>query len=246
ARWPLPAAYPKMVSVGIAAFALFFSLAVGLQAIAGSRGNAEHSDTPPPLYLGLEAYRHWDKLSYLEIGDRVWGQTTADPAGTNNDNSHVMRVLTDGQRVLFDQLGPGIMTFMRHQESYGSPWKLYLDGKYVTTVAPGDLGQMNPTSFPARTYPFPLSMHPDQTQGSSILAATIPFSQSMTWASVSQNGNFYSIYRKLPYGTPLTTWTGSEPITDVVQFMRLAGSDIAPPNIYTQSGVAHLGPGETT
>src|SRR5919198_2754324 len=119
ARWALPAA----VSAGIAAFALFFSLAVGLPGIAGSR----EKDTPPPLYLGLEAYRHWDKLSYLEIGDRVWGQTTADPAGSNNDNSHIMRVLTDGEHVLLDQLGPGIMTFMRHQESYGSPWKMYLD-----------------------------------------------------------------------------------------------------------------------
>ena len=36
----------------------------------------------PPLYLGVESYRHWDKLSYIEVGDRVWGQTTADPAGT--------------------------------------------------------------------------------------------------------------------------------------------------------------------
>src|SRR5439155_20246093 len=88
--------------------------------------------------------------------------------------------------------------------------------------------------------------HPDQTEGSSILAATIPFSRSMTWTSVGQNGNFYSIYRKLPYGTPLTTWTGSEPITDVVGFMRLAGSDIAPTNIYSQTGIANLGPGDTT
>jgi hypothetical protein len=36
------------------------------------------TQTAPPLYLGLEAYRHWDKLSYLEVGDRVEGQSTAD------------------------------------------------------------------------------------------------------------------------------------------------------------------------
>ncbi len=28
------------------------------------------AQTPPPLYLGLDAYRHLDKLSYLELGDR--------------------------------------------------------------------------------------------------------------------------------------------------------------------------------
>ncbi len=27
----------------------------------------------PPRYLGLDAYRHWDALSYLELGDRVSG-----------------------------------------------------------------------------------------------------------------------------------------------------------------------------
>ena len=82
---------------------------------------------PPPLYLGLDAYRHWDKLAYLEIGNRVWGQSTADPAGGNEDNLHVLRVLPDGQHVLFEQLGPGIVTFLRMQQDYGGPWNLYLE-----------------------------------------------------------------------------------------------------------------------
>src|SRR5229473_2656227 len=49
-------------------------------------------NSPPPLYLGLDAYRHWDKLSYLEFGDRVEGQSTADLAGSNVDNIHYLRV----------------------------------------------------------------------------------------------------------------------------------------------------------
>ncbi len=32
---------------------------------------AKNTETAPPLYLGLDAYRHLDKLSYLEMGDRV-------------------------------------------------------------------------------------------------------------------------------------------------------------------------------
>src|SRR5262245_31993534 len=112
ARWSLPTAHPTMASVVIATFAFVCSLAAVLLGLAASNVNAaptqhsalstQHLDIPPPLYLGLEAYRHWDKLSYLEIGDRIWGQTTADPAGTNADNTHIMRVLTDGQRVLLD------------------------------------------------------------------------------------------------------------------------------------------------
>ncbi len=76
------------------------------------------AQTSPPLYLGLDAYRHLDKLSYLELGDRVEGASTADTGGSNADNRHVVRVLPDGEHVLFDQLGPGIMTFMRMQENY--------------------------------------------------------------------------------------------------------------------------------
>lgn len=214
---------------------------------AGSYGAGPLSPAQaPPIYPGIEQYRHWDKLSYLEVGDRVWGQSTADPAGSNFDNTHYMRVLTDGQRVLFDQVGPGVMTWMRMQQDYGAPWKLYLDGNYIVTTSPADLGQLNPTGFPASAYPYPLSMHPNQTVGSSIIAATIPFEDSMMWTSVNPNGNFYSLYRKLPYGTPLTTWTGSEPVTDVVSLIRQAGSDIAPANIYSSSGVISLSAGETT
>src|SRR5690242_17132894 len=54
------------------------------------------ASTAPPLYLGLDAYRHWDKLSYLELGDRVEGASTADLAGSNADSRHILRVLPDG------------------------------------------------------------------------------------------------------------------------------------------------------
>src|SRR5512140_3593527 len=65
--------------------------------------------TAPPLYVGLDAYRHWDKLSYLELGDRVEGASTADLAGSNADSSHILRLLPNSQHVLFDQTGPGIV-----------------------------------------------------------------------------------------------------------------------------------------
>src|SRR6266853_3509421 len=109
-------------------------------AIAASITNT----STPPLYLGLDAYRHWDKLSYLEFGDRVAGQSTTDSGGSNNDNSHILRVLPDGEHVLFDQVGPGIVTFMRMQENYGGPWNLSLDGQFKTTIGTNDLGQGNP------------------------------------------------------------------------------------------------------
>jgi hypothetical protein len=194
------------------------------------------AQTPPPLYLGLDAYRHLDKLSYLELGDRIEGASTADPGGSNADNMHVVRVLPDGEHVLFGQLGPGIMTFMRMQENYGAPWNLSLDGHFTTTVNTSDLGQTNAVSEPASTFPYPLSLNPQQSQGSSIVAFSIPFQQSMQWTSQHANGNFYALYRKLPYGSMLHTWNGQEPVNDVVRLLRCAGSDFAPQSLSQQQG----------
>src|SRR5579884_1919905 len=106
------------------------------EAIAESKVTGKQ--VAPPLYVGLDAYRHWDKLSYLEVGDRVEGESTADTGGSNADNTHVPDVLPDGEHVLFDQEGPGIVTFMRMQENYGAPWKLSLDGHSVTTITTDD------------------------------------------------------------------------------------------------------------
>ncbi len=207
---------------------------------------ATYGGVAPPLHLGLDAYRYWDKLSYLEVGDRIWGQTSADPGGSNADASHPQRQLSDGETVLFEQTGPAVVAFMRMQENYGQPWNLYLDGNLIAGANTADLGQINPSSFPARTMPYPLSINPSQSQGSSIVAAAIPFQQSMMWTALHANGNFYALYRKLPYGTPLTTWSGNEPVGDVVSLLRQAGSDIAPTNIYSQSGSVNVGSSETT
>src|SRR5947207_11439278 len=187
--------------------------------------------TAPPLYLGLDAYRHLDKLSYLELGDRVEGASTADPGGSNADNTHVVRVLPDGEHVLFDQLGPGMITFMRMQENYGSPWNLSLDGHFTTTVNTSDLGQTNPASAPASSFPYPLSLNQQQDQGSSIVATSIPFQQSMQWAAQHPNGNFYSLYRKLPYGSSLPTCTGQSPMNELVMLSRTDRIEFVLPSI---------------
>lgn len=219
---------------------------LNLPIVATQPPSSSRPASAPPLYLGLDAYRHWDKLSYLEVGDRIAGMTTADPAGSNSDNRHPVRRLADGETVLFEQAGPGVVSFMRMQENYGNPWNLYLDGSRVAQMSAAQMGIITPTVFPARAFPYPLSLNVTETRGSSIIAAAIPFQQSMMWTSAGSNGNFYAIYRKLPYGTPLDTWSGSEPISDVVGSLRQAGSDIAPSNTFSQSGSLTLDNHETT
>jgi len=58
----------------------------------------------------------------------------------------------------------------------------------------------------------------------------------MQWTSQHANGNFYALYRKLPYGSTLHTWNGQEPVNDVVRLLRCAGSDIAPQSISQRQG----------
>ena len=222
----------------------FCSATRGLQNTPSFASTTAH--TAPPLYLGLAAYRHWDKLSYLEIGDRVEGQSTADPGGSNADNTHYLRILPNGEHVLFDQTGPGVVTFMRMQESYGGPWKLALDGQAPTMINVDDLGQMSPSGEPVSAFPYPLSLNPQESQGSSIIATGLTFNQSLTWASQQANGNFYALYRKLPYGTPLATWNSTAHVDDVVNLLRCAGSDIAPTTISQQGGRLTLTGGRET
>lgn len=241
-------------SIRIALFFLFLLATILLAAHFWPARNASHvvnacapvqsqssGATPPtaqtpPLYLGLDAYRNVDKLAYLELGDRVEGASTADPGGSNADNTHVARVLPDGERVLFDQVGPGIMTFMRMQQNYGGPWHLSLDEHSAAILNTSDLGQTSPVSSPASAFPYPLSLNPGESQGSSIVAAPIAFQQSMQWAAQHANGNFYALYRKLPYGSKLSTWNGQEPVNDVVGLLRCPASDVATQSMLQQQG----------
>lgn len=200
----------------------------------------------PPLYPGLDAYRHVDKLSYLEIGDRVEGVSTADTGGSNADNTHIARILPDGERVLFDQEGPGIVTFIRMQENYGAPWHLSLNGHLTMKVNTGDLGQTYLSGSPASAFPYPLSLNTAESQGSSIVATSIPFQQSIRWTSQHANGNFYALYRKLPYGSNLATWSGSEPVNDVATLLSCSASEVMTQSMSQQQGSLTLRANEVT
>ena len=217
---------------------------------ANSQRSSTHvvrnATTPPPLTLGLNAYSQVDKLSYLELGDRVEGQSTADIPGTNYDKSQILGRLPDGERVLFDQTGPGLVSFMRMQETYGAPWKLTLDTSVPMTIQPQDLGSMDTTNPSPVTPPYPLSLNTQESQGSSILAGAIPFQKNIRYTSTQDNGNFYALYRKLPYGTHLPTLQNTSQLSSVVSMLRQSGSDIAPTNLSCQQGNVDIVSGSPT
>jgi hypothetical protein len=216
--------------------------ALVLEAYAGA---AAPPPCAPPLHVGLDAYRSWDKLPDLELGDRSRSQSSADPGGSNKV-VQTLPTYPNGEQVLADDTGPGVMTFMRMQSAAGGPWKLYLGSQAPTTVASSDLGKSGPVTSPATSLPYPLSLNSSESQGSGIIGGAIPFGQSLTWTAAGHHGNFYSIERRLPSGTPIPTWSTSTSAGDAATELNRAGTDIAPTDIPTQSGSADLSPGKET
>ena len=151
--------------------------------------------SPPPEHLGLDAYRNVDKLSYLDLESRASSVTTADPGGSNDDRAHTLGA-RDGGALLMDVAGPGEFTFLRMQEDWGGPWKMSADGRSSVTASAADLGLAAVNA----SFPYPLSLAPHQSEGSSIIATPFAFASSFEFSSTSTNGNFYTLYRKLPLG----------------------------------------------
>jgi hypothetical protein len=177
--------------------------------------------SPPPLDLGLDAYRHLRNLSYLDLVSRATSQTTADPTGQNADSLNVARSLPGGGKVLLDQAGPGVITFLRMQEARGAPWQLTVDNILPLSIAAADLLA-------------PLSLNPDESHGSSLIMAPVPFKRSAVFASSSANGNFYSLLRRLPYGTPLPPTAANELAAD----LQRGPSAFLPANLATTHGTS--------
>lgn len=201
------------------------------------------SSVIPPQYLGLDSYLHLDKLSYLEIGDRINGQSTASSGGSNRDNTNTLGII-NGHKILFNQTGPGIVTFMRMQENYGEPWYMTTDN--IQNIFNGtDLGQTNPAAKPASLFPYPLSINRGQSHGSSIVDTAVPFVNGLRFTSGGANGNFYSIYHKLPYGSSVPTLGDSAKSKQVAALLKSAGTDIAPTGIPSQHGTLTLGAANT-
>ena len=222
---------PGRAVVALRALAL-----AGLAGLAGlastypGRTGGASTERPPPRYLGLDSYLHLGQLSYLEIGDRVQAQTAAQPGGQNT----IVHT-----KFLLRQLGPGILTSARMRQALGSPWQLTADSKSVR-FTPDMLGQSG------GLFPYPLGLNPSQSQGSSIVSTPVPFEDSVQLVATKRNANFDEIYRKLPFGTRLpadsTLSAGNPAIAKTAALLSAAGTDIAPPNLPSQSGTTSLGP----
>jgi hypothetical protein len=227
----------------VAALAL---IAGSLSACTSSRSDADPACMPPPRTSAVSAYDNFAKLSYLDLTSRVTSQSTSDPGGTNHDSSHVLRTRPDGGHVLLDEVGPGEVTFMRMQEDWGGPWQLQVDDGSVTTIQSSDLGADQPVTGTAALFPYPLSVSPDQGQGSTIVASTIPFRRSVRLTALARNGNFYSLYRRFSEGTPVGAMASGAQLNGLVRLLRSGARSLLTPALKLHGGTATVLPGTET
>jgi D-arabinan exo alpha-(1,3)/(1,5)-arabinofuranosidase (non-reducing end) len=194
----------------------------------------------PPIPIGLDAYRQWDRWPQQRIGMRAYMRSTYDRSGGNEnaDASHFLYQLSDNFNVTLDVEGPGILVFSRYNHWHGSPWHYVVDGKdhLVSESSTADPMHPDPSSvlLPARAFPALMNPTWATTRGSDLVWTPVPFERSFQMAySRTHYGTGYYIYDQFVPGTPLSqpirSWDESAPPPkDVLDLIEKSGTDIAP------------------
>lgn len=226
-------------------------------ALAAPPGNA---DEPPPIPVGLDAYRMWDRWPYLRIGQRTYMTSTYDRRGGNEsaDASHFLYQLADDRNVSLDVVGPGVLAFARYNHWHGSPWHYVIDGQDHVVQESSTADPEHPVEgsvfLPERSFPNPLTWTWSHTKGADLMWVPLAFETSFTMAyGRTHYGTGYYIYHKylpgISYLTrPIRSWTPDDvPPADVLDWLRAAGSDIAPKGdgVRELSGTVSIGAGQT-
>src|SRR5882724_929881 len=196
---------------------------------------------PPVIPVGPDAYKMWDRWPYQRIGARAYMRSTYDRQGGNHtaDASHFLYQQADDFNVTLDVAGAGVLYFARYNHWHGSPWHYEVDGKdhIVQETSTADPRKPAPESvfLPERLFPNPLTWTWSITKGADLMWVPIPFEQSFRMAySRTFYGTGYYIYHQFVKGAnlsrPIQSWDGqTPPDPEVVEFVKRAGSDIAPP-----------------
>jgi hypothetical protein len=209
-------------------------------ALAAGSSRAAVNPHPPPIPIGLDAYRFWDRWPEQRIGMRTYMRSTYERRGANEgaDASHFLYQESDDFNVTLDLEGPGLLVFSRYNHWHGSPWHYIIDGKDHIIKESSTADPLHPdpdsTFIPQAPFPPPLNETWATTKGADLIWTPIPFEQSFRMAYTrTRYGTGYYIYNQFVPGTalshPLKSWNEDMvPGQDVLDIISRAGSDIAP------------------
>jgi len=216
-----------------------------------SKKAASHQSpaSPPPIPIGLDAYRQWDRWAQQRIGARAYMRSTRDRSGGNRSAcaSHFLYQLADDFNCSMHVEGPGVLYFFRANCWHGSPWHYETDGvdHIVAETATADpvralkehrwLDDPPPHTFiPAGLFHPPLAWTWTTTRGADLSWTPIPFEKSfrMGYGRTRYGTGYYIYHRYLPgaeLSGPIETFDWkTAPAKDVEDLLNAAGTDIAP------------------
>ena len=218
-------------------------------ATGSKRKSTKVQQVPPPIPVGLDAYRLWDRWAQQRIGARAYMRSTRDRSGFNRSAcaSHFLYQRGDDFNVSMHVEGPGVLYFVRTNCWHGSPWHYETDGvdHVVQETATADPRMTlkehrwaeDPPAhkfIPETLFHEPLSWTWTTTRGADLNWMPIPFEKSfrMAYGRTRYGTGYYIYHRYLPgaeLSQPIKAFDWQTPPTkDVEDLLNSAGTDIAP------------------
>lgn len=174
---------------------------------------------------GLAAMTRFERLPYLKLDTLAAGQSSFDRTGGNADNCNFL--YTNGtEKVLLDLVGPGTVyriwfTGFDPSKDY---IKVYFDGETTPRI-----NMMLRDVFSGTNAPFlaPLVGNDSVSSGGFYCYLPLPFAHAV---KITSNGTAGAFYYNIGYhlyapDTSITTWTGMEDSSAVINLWNNAGSD---------------------
>lgn len=174
---------------------------------------------------GLNAMSEFCRLPYLKLDTMGGGQSSTDPAENNNDFSNFLYA-TNGEQVLLDMIGPGTVyrLWFTGFDQATDYVKVYFDGETTPRI-----NMLLANLFSGTNAPFvtPLVGNSTVSSGGFYCYLPLPFNKSIRITSNATSSSFYYNigYDLFSPDTSVTTWTGTEDSSAVVNMWNNAGAD---------------------
>src|SRR3954464_4577239 len=223
-----------------------FLFAIGVLCVLGGcvtvfAGHNGQTSEPPPIPFGLDAITQWDHWPYLRIGVRCYMRSTFDRSGGNDnaDAAHFIRQIDDTHNVTLDELGPGILWFVRYNHWHGSPWQYLVDGRETIVQETSTRDPLHPAKDsvfePVKLFSHGVNYTWSATKGADLSWTPISFEKSLriAYGRAHYGTGYFILWKVLPgidwISRPLESWGASSTVPPaVLDFIGQSGTDIAP------------------
>jgi Protein of unknown function (DUF2961) len=217
------------------------------------------SSHPPQIPFGLDAITQWERWPYLRIGVRCYMRSTFDRTGGNDnaDAAHFIRQIDDTHNIALDELGPGILWFVRYNHWHGSPWQYLVDGKEHIVQETSTRDPLHPAKNsvfqPATQFPQGLNYTWSATKGADLSWTPICFQTNLriAYGRAHYGTGYFILWKTLPgmdwLSRPIDSWSSNSTVPPAVtDLIGRSGTDIAPKagTIREEKGVLAIKPDE--